>query len=196
MKKLILLAMVLGLLMSGCGAGLVVNVKSTVDNYKKDFPEVNILIANKCNLYHGETSYRAMRKRIVWNSQSVKWTAGTLILTDSFLSLLSQREDQTITPAFKVAYSDIDDVIVERYARVMGLIISTSDKTYVLEMAKGVVVDRQSTVAIYNLILSKTKNLKGRQPISLTKEAEEKKIKEEEQSKPAPSGGSTGWGGK
>lgn len=196
MKKrvVLMMAMVIGLLASGCATGLVVNVNSIVDNYKKDSPEVNPLISVKCNYYHGDTSYRELRKRAIWNASSVRWTAGALIMTDSFGTLLSQREDLSVTTVFKFSYSEVEDVIIERYSNTMGLVISTTDKTFVLEIAKGIAVDKQSTANIYNLLLSKTKNTKNRQPIDLAKEAEEKKIKEE-QSKPT-SGGSTGWGSK
>jgi len=198
MRKLMLLAMVMGLLLSGCGAGLIVNVNSILEQYRQTTPQIEPRYAVKASYFPTEYSYTALRKRLIWNARSVTPpTSGALIITDTHILFLAQREDLSVTTIFSLPHIDVEDVYLDKYSnKLVGLSLSTSGKTYLIEIAKGIIVDKEATYDIYNFLLPRTQNKNNRQPVSLAKEEADREREEQEKSIKPGQGADTGWGGK
>ncbi len=190
--------MLSGALLSGCGAGLVVNVKDIQDNYNKTFTQIEPKIACKATYFPVESSYSAMRKRMIWGGghNNPSYTSGAIFLMDTDLVVATQQEDRTVSVVFKLEYKDVVDIMIDKYGKTAGLIIKTDSKSYIVEIAKGIMVDMENTYDIYNFILARSQNKLNRVPRDLKADKEEETLKYEEQRKPPPSGGSTGWGSK
>jgi Tfp pilus assembly protein PilP len=185
MKKIMLVLLAI-VMLSGCGAGLIVNVNSIVDQYRHTNPQIEPRYSVKAYYYPTEYSYRALRKRIVWSSRSVNYTPGALIITDTHSLFLAQRQDVSVTTIFSLLHIDVEDVYLDKYSKSVGLSLSTSGKTYLMEIAKGIVVDKEATYDIYNFLLLRTQNKKNRQPVSFAKKKSERERLDEEQRKPMP----------
>jgi len=182
MRKMlvVLLAMVL-LSCFGCGAGLVVNVNSVLENYNKTFTKIEPVMSVKAIYYSSESSYSNMRKRMVWGGGIPSYVSGALFVMDDKMIVATQHQDGTVSVAFVIPNKDVIDVLVDKYSNVCGLVISTSDKTYVVEIAKGVLVDKAKTYEIYNFLLTKTQNKNNRGPLDWQKEKQEEEVIQKEQ---------------
>ncbi len=196
MKKLAILLFAAALL-SGCGAGLVVNVKDIQDNYNIAFTPIEPKISCKVMYYPVEPSYSGMRKKQTWNMYYVPaFVSGAVFLMDTELVVATQQEDKTVSVVFKLEYKDVVDIMIDKYYKTAGLIIKTDSKSYLIEIAKGILVDMEHTYDIYNFILARSQNKLNREARDLKADKAEETRQYEEQKAPPPSGGSTGWGSK
>jgi hypothetical protein len=190
MKKmflLLVLAMVVGLIVSGCGAGLVVNVKSIQDNYNKTFQQIEPVYATKATYFPNNYSYSDMRKKMIWGgASSLSYIPGALFVTDDSLIFATQQKDESVSTVFVIKFEDIVDVNVDKYAKAAGIIINTSFKGYLLEINKGILIDLDKTHEVYNFLLPRTQNKNQRPQIEWPPKKEEVLIK--------PSGTDTGFG--
>jgi len=162
-KMLLLLAMVVGLIVSGCGAGLIVNVKSIQDNYNKTFQQIEPVYAVKATYFPNNYNYSAMKKKLVWNASSLSYISGALFVTNDSLIFATQQKDESVSTVFRIQYSDIVDVSVDKFGKTAGVLVNTSSNGYLLEIDKGVLVDLDKTYEIYNFVLPCTQN-KNRRP--------------------------------
>lgn len=147
MKKLLLVAMVLGLLLNGCA-----HMPANFNERATSELNISIVSSNKATYLPGEYGFSGLKSNIL--SYHPQLISGVLVCTnDRTLFIIPGRERYDVV--VEIAYSDVTDVLVPAWGVNRRLVIKCKSQFYTFEITHGGTVDRDSTYNLYRFIATK-----------------------------------------
>lgn len=148
MKKLLVLAMVLGLLVSGCAS---LN-KNFVQDTRKDLG-IEPILYHRADWIVGVYGYQNM-KLLIGSTHTI--IRGALVCgQDEIYFVVEDKTIQKYVPAFRFKYSEITQVSISRFGAGRRLVIFAGNDLKTLEILSGIKIDREQTLTIGSFILDK-----------------------------------------
>jgi hypothetical protein len=149
MKKLIMLAMLMGLLLSGCAVPLNKNFEQDA---KKDLG-IEPIVYHQAHWIVGVYGYQNT-KFLIGSTHTI--IRGALVCgQDEIYFVVEDKTIQKYVPAFKFKYSEITQVSISRFGASRRLVIFAGNDIKTLEIASGITIDKGQTLTICIFILDK-----------------------------------------
>jgi len=147
MKKLIMLAMVLGLLISGC-ASIPANFNERATSELK----IDIKLFSKSTYLPAEYGFSGLKSNILSYHPQPK--NGVLVCSDDrVLFIVAGREKYDVVVEIK--YSDVVDVSVPAWGASRRLVVKCKSQFYTFEVIDRVSINRENTYNFYRFIATK-----------------------------------------
>ena len=147
MKKIVMLAMVLGLLMGGC-ASIPANFNERATSELK----IDIELYSKSTYLPGEYGFSGLKSNILFYRPQL--ISGVLVCSDDrVLFIIAGREKYDVV--VEINYSDVIDVLVPAWGANRRLVVKCKSQFYTFEVTRGGLIDRENTYNFYRYIATK-----------------------------------------
>lgn len=169
MKKILMLAMVLGLLVSGCAISLSPEFSTKV---KEDLG-MSPIIYYRADWIHGVYGYPSFAEAL---ASKVQITRGALVVDDEKIAFVRfDKQIQKYDYIFELKYLDVTEVRVFKKGLGRRLVLKTGNNNYTLEIVKGAVIDRTQTYKFAIFVADKLGKDSSDFSIELAKEEKKEK---------------------